>query len=365
MRMAVDNALVGRVLSAPVVLQDGGRLYDAGTRLHERDIEFLRAFGITAVDVTDEPGGPKRNDRSTVPRPKDGHPSGGAADRPRERPKAAASEKAAYSALMESGLRRIALGASPPLGEWRAMIKAWLAEDADPLFWVGLIRHEPRPEIHPHRYLADHAVRVGRLSLHIARLLGMSEAEQTQAALAGLLADAGMWRLEGRLLHHPGLYSAEERRAMQRHAELGYERLKGRMGISAEAAFSALLHHERMDGSGYPLALHGERIPRLVRIVSVADALTAGACARPHRPAKSWWAIVSEVLGSQAFAAEVREALLATLRRLPAGARVRLVDGRVATIQESSAEQPLLWTLVVGEKTLPMSALKDVVAVEV
>ncbi|KWX04274.1 hypothetical protein TR75_08285, partial [Hydrogenibacillus schlegelii] len=67
MRLVVGPEIVGRVLARPVELPDGGRLLSAGRRLEESDVAYLRAFGVTAVEVDEEPGAAP--DRAAAGRP--------------------------------------------------------------------------------------------------------------------------------------------------------------------------------------------------------------------------------------------------------------------------------------------------------
>ena len=73
---------------------------------------------------------------------------------------------------------------------------------------------------------------------------------------------------------------------MQQHCRFGYQVLS-RLPHLEEAATLALLHHERMDGHGYPTALRGDSIPLQVRIFAVADALDAITAERPYRSPRS------------------------------------------------------------------------------
>ncbi|MBT9282100.1 MAG: HD domain-containing protein [Hydrogenibacillus schlegelii] len=368
MRLVVGPEIVGRVLARPVELPDGGRLLSAGRRLEESDVAYLRAFGVTAVEVDEEPGAAPARAAAGRPASASVRTAEGVrppADRLPETPRPPApAHEGAWRAAVEGALRRTALGAPPPIADLRAIVRSWFAEDARPTAWVRLVRVRPEAAEDPAERLAVHALSVGRLAAALARLLGLADGEVMQVALAGLLADVGMWRLPPRLLRHPGVYAPEERRDMERHTALGYERLKGRLGLSPEAALAALLHHERMNGSGYPSGLPGERIPLLVRIVAAADSLAAGASARPYRPAKSWWTIVSEIAASAAYDLALRQAMLESIRRLPAGTTVRLADGRTARLLRVDAARPLLWELEADGAPLPLSALPDVVAVD-
>jgi HD-GYP domain-containing protein (c-di-GMP phosphodiesterase class II) len=84
----------------------------------------------------------------------------------------------------------------------------------------------------------------------------------------------------------PGKLTAEERREMERHAEVGYRILTGSGSELLElAATIAWTHHEKVDGSGYPRGLEREEIPVEGQIAAVADVFDALTSDRPYRPA--------------------------------------------------------------------------------
>jgi HD-GYP domain-containing protein (c-di-GMP phosphodiesterase class II) len=74
---------------------------------------------------------------------------------------------------------------------------------------------------------------------------------------------------------------------MQRHSQIGYDLVK-RISFLAEAAEIVLLHHERCDGSGYPLGLKGPDIPLGAKIFAVSDTVDAMTSDRPYRSARTF-----------------------------------------------------------------------------
>jgi response regulator RpfG family c-di-GMP phosphodiesterase len=110
------------------------------------------------------------------------------------------------------------------------------------------------------------------------------------------LHDLGKVGIPDTILLKPGALVTEERRQMKLHAEIGAHILDRAFHMSpnnrylAVAAVIARFHHERWDGTGYPLGLGGEEIPLAARIVSVADVFDAITSERPYRPAQTPWA---------------------------------------------------------------------------
>jgi putative nucleotidyltransferase with HDIG domain len=132
------------------------------------------------------------------------------------------------------------------------------------------------------RYTAGHSAAVAIYARDIAAQMGLSPEQQQLVHLCGLVHDIGKVGLPAGLLEKEGRLTVDERREMQRHAEIG-EGILANVDTYAEIASIVRHHHERIDGMGYPDALAGAEIPFLARIVSVADAYNAMTSDRPYR----------------------------------------------------------------------------------
>ncbi|MEX0776509.1 MAG: HD domain-containing phosphohydrolase [Phycisphaeraceae bacterium] len=129
-----------------------------------------------------------------------------------------------------------------------------------------------------------HSERVAALAVRIARLLGLPEQEVRTLEDAARLHDIGKIGVPDRILLKAGLLNQDERRLMQRHAEIG-SRIVGRLPSLRRAADLVLCHHERFDGAGYPRGLKGPDIPLPARVFAVADVYDALTNDRPYRAA--------------------------------------------------------------------------------
>jgi putative two-component system response regulator len=130
-----------------------------------------------------------------------------------------------------------------------------------------------------------HIERVGAYTAEIAAALGLPEARIELLRLAAPLHDIGKIAVGETILRKTGMLTAEERRVMERHTDIGRDLLGGSGSELLElAAKIAWTHHERWDGSGYPRGLDGTDIPLEGRIVAVADVFDALSSDRPYRP---------------------------------------------------------------------------------
>lgn len=131
-------------------------------------------------------------------------------------------------------------------------------------------------------YTRGHSDRVARIAVRLAEKLGCDEATLRTIYLGGLLHDVGKIGIDDGVLRKPGKLTDAEYEHIKTHVEIGYRILRGlrKMGHLLPIV---LHHHESWDGKGYPFGLSGENIPRLARIVAVADAYDAMSSDRPYR----------------------------------------------------------------------------------
>lgn len=141
-------------------------------------------------------------------------------------------------------------------------------------------RHDP--------FLGKHVDRVCHYTRQIARKLQLPQDEQETLFEAAALHDVGKLLLPPELVQFSGVYSDEQRLAMQQHTVKGFEMFHTSPSKSLQlGALIAEGHHEKFDGSGYPNGLAGQAIPLAARIVAVADVFDAMTSERPYRPAVS------------------------------------------------------------------------------
>jgi response regulator RpfG family c-di-GMP phosphodiesterase len=130
----------------------------------------------------------------------------------------------------------------------------------------------------------QHLVRMARYSKLLAREVGFSEAEVHVIGMAAPLHDIGKIGIPDEILRAPRRLSDSELVIMRTHPDIGYEMLQGSTSESMKmSADIARYHHERFDGSGYPLGLRGADIPLSARIVAVADVWDALLSSRPYK----------------------------------------------------------------------------------
>jgi HD-GYP domain-containing protein (c-di-GMP phosphodiesterase class II) len=143
-------------------------------------------------------------------------------------------------------------------------------------------------------YTRGHSERVAFYSETIARHLGMDLADVERVHLAGILHDVGKIGIEDKILRKAAALTDEEFVIMKQHPSKG-EHILAAVPTLKDLAGAGLAHHENVDGSGYPRGLHGEDIPLLGRIVSVADAFDAMTTERPYSKAMTFEAALARL----------------------------------------------------------------------
>lgn len=131
-------------------------------------------------------------------------------------------------------------------------------------------------------YTAGHEQRVAVLSLEIAREMGLSDDTCEGLEYGALLHDVGKLAVPTDILTRPGRLTDSEYDVVKSHAEHGYDILRS-IDFPWPVADIIRQHHERLDGSGYPLGLKGDEICQEARIIGVADVVEAMWSHRPYR----------------------------------------------------------------------------------
>ncbi len=133
-------------------------------------------------------------------------------------------------------------------------------------------------------YTAGHQERVSKLACALAKKMGLSETQIDSIRIAGLLHDIGKIRTPSSILNRPGKLLDAEFEIIKAHSQIGYDILK-KIPTPLPLAKIVHQHHERLDGTGYPLGLKSDDILLESKIISVADVLEAMSFHRPYRPA--------------------------------------------------------------------------------
>ncbi len=143
-------------------------------------------------------------------------------------------------------------------------------------------------------YTGRHQLRVAELCKAIAEEMGLPPDRIEGLYIGALLHDVGKLAVPAEILSKPAKLTSVERSLVERHTVVGYEILK-EVEFPWPVAEMALQHHERLDGSGYPHGLTGDRIVLEAKILAVADVVEAMSSHRPYRAAIGIGAALEEI----------------------------------------------------------------------
>lgn len=127
-----------------------------------------------------------------------------------------------------------------------------------------------------------HSVNVAIISRMLGQWLHFSQIDLDLLTLSGLFHDIGKCMIEQEIIQKPAKLTDEEYKRIQEHPQLGCEILKN-YSLDSRILCGILMHHERCDGSGYPMGLKSDRIDKFAQIIAIADvydAMTANRCYR-------------------------------------------------------------------------------------
>lgn len=175
----------------------------------------------------------------------------------------------------------------------------------------------------------SHSMNVALICNIFASWLKFSPEEVELATACGMLHDVGKLLIPHSILSKPAKLSPGEYAQIQKHPVTGYQMLLSQ-NVDNHIRFAALMHHERIDGSGYPMHLTGERIDKFARIVAIADVYDAMTAARVYRGPLCPFRVI-EIFESEGFQKYDVEYLLIFLENVVntyIQNRCRLSDGR-------------------------------------
>jgi HD-GYP domain-containing protein (c-di-GMP phosphodiesterase class II) len=316
----------GDRLAQDVLTKRNSLLFTKGTTISQRELEILSAFLIHKVDI-EVNSADQTNKQPIESNPVDSNME--LLDLYKE-----------YDELFMLIKRVFTLastGGSLPILDIRNRIEALLAHiDA-----YNILFFKP-PKYVPKDYLFHHSVRVGMTSYTLAKWQGFQQKDLIPIMLAGLMHDIGNAKIDDSLLNKSGPLTAAEFVEVRSHTLYGYELLKKVAGFNEGTKLVSLQHHEREDGSGYPMGITGDKIHPYSKIVAIADIYHAMSASRLYRNAVSPYLVLEELVQysfGKLDPAIVRN-FVDKVTQFHVGRIVKLSDNRIGEIIFSQREQP-------------------------
>lgn len=195
-------------------------------------------------------------------------------------------------------------------------------------------------------YTYQHSLRVSILATMIGKWMGYTKDMLEELATAALMFDIGKMKIPDFIMRKPQL-TEDEFEVVKKHAQLGYGILMKTEGITNNMKYSALQHHERLDGSGYPLRIKSGQIHEFAKIIMVCDIFDAMISDRPYRKKVSPFQ-AAEYLSwqsGQTLDSKVCYILINNLAEFYLGKRVKLSNGewgRIVYVDVNFPTRPVI-----------------------
>ena len=193
-----------------------------------------------------------------------------------------------------------------------------------------------------------HSVDVATISMILAKQMKLPDNEIHDIGVSGLLHDIGKTMIPNEILNKPGRLTDDEFNIMKKHSVYGYNMLKDRKDLNNSILMGVLQHHERIDGTGYPLGFDAPKICQFAKILSVADVYDALVTKRPYKDAFSQRDAVEMLMSmTNQLDIGVMRAFMSSMILYPVDSIVQLSNGEKARVVKNS-EYYILRPTVVG-----------------
>jgi len=382
---------VGKLLSGDMLLEDvytqkGSKLFHKGKVLTDRDIEVLKAFMVVDVVVdrnSSRKVDPHADQETRMPR------------RARVRTRIESETLAESSATKQEAKNNDESSSSndekkseatpqhKSIFRSVATVSKVFEEYYDQLFQVtkqvfningdidnesiASLRHAlegiiPRMEymdvllyipskMKPNDHIYHKSIMVALTSYIIAKWAKLPRHELMPIALAGLLHDIGNMSIDPAILNKPGTLTPEEMEIVKKHTIIGYNRLKNISVLNDGVKLAALQHHEREDGSGYPLGLSSGKIHVYAKVVAVADIFYAMTRASKYKHPRALYVVLEQLLQDSfgKLDPKIVQPFIYNNTQHQLGYTVRLNDGSIGKIVYTDHANPTRpWVNVKG-----------------
>jgi len=211
-------------------------------------------------------------------------------------------------------------------------------------------------------YTFSHSLNVSIIGVIIGIWLDFTPADLDELATAGLLHDVGKTRIPEAILAKPSKLNKEEFEEMKKHTIFGYKMVENIRGVTDNIRYSVIMHHEKIDGSGYPFGLKESEIPLFPKILAIADIYDAMTSNRSYRDKMCPFEVIKN-FEMQTFGKLDSRALTTFLRNIASsykGDFVRLSNGEIGEvifINPNRVWQPIVR---VNETYYDLSKNKDI-----
>ncbi|NMP30978.1 HD-GYP domain-containing protein [Thalassotalea sp. M1531] len=193
-------------------------------------------------------------------------------------------------------------------------------------------------------YLLEHSVAVSVLMCIFAQHLKVDKDKVQQLVVGAFLHDVGKIMIPDKILNKPGKLTDEEFVIMKTHASHSIDIIKKTPGISPLSLEVAALHHEKINGFGYPNQVKGDDITkfgRMIAICDIFDALTAHRCYKQGFTHLKAFSILKELVKDNHLDGELVDEFIRCIGAFPIGSLVQLESKKLAIVERRNPNDPI------------------------
>ncbi|MFU8763901.1 MAG: HD-GYP domain-containing protein, partial [Haliea sp.] len=202
-----------------------------------------------------------------------------------------------------------------------------ISRNPDACLWVARLKQHDQ-------YSYEHALSSAIWAVALGREVGFSRQDLRSLAMGGMLMDVGKLRVDPELLQAQRPLTDRESAYMQDHVNHGLKIIEESGIINPDVINMVAHHHERHNGSGYPLGTRGDKIPAVARIAGIIDTYGALTSNKEYAPAISPSHAIRVLYDARdvEFQAELVEAFIRAIGVYPAGTLVELSSGEIGVV---------------------------------
>ncbi len=202
-------------------------------------------------------------------------------------------------------------------------------------------------------YTYHHSLSVSVLSIAIGMSLGYDEERLNMLATSAMLHDIGKLKIPLDIINKPAKLTDNEFFKMKSHPVYGFETVRAlNLSLPKDVLDGILLHHEKIDGTGYPYGLTGDDIPEFAKIIAVADVYDALTSNRPYRRPSLPNEAIEFIMANKGthFDSRILKSFLQKVAPFPQGSIIKLSDDRMAIVVKNHPENCMRPTIRILNK---------------
>lgn len=320
----IKEELIGRRVKSHVYSDDGSLLLSKGTIVNSSILSRLERYSINTTDLFDS----LTKDIKQVGLVND---------------KKMTESISVVKKVFDYVLHNDANGVSSAIPkEYMKLVEKTIASLIEALKHTGDLLYTVSDMVQKATYTYKHSVNVAILSILTAKALDYSEMDIRNIALGAFLHDIGKMVVDQELINKPDKLTDSERIEVENHPKYGYELVKDLERLPFTSKQIILLHHEKLDGTGYPYGLKGIEIPEYVRIVTLCDMYDAMTADRVYRGKMPIYVVLEILMTDSVFKLDrnVYRHMTENICIHPPGSGVVLSDGRIGVVSFYRAANP-------------------------